>query len=141
MKMKEINELKRDVFFRLLDVVGRVFIVVEYGDDVQIGQRGFLEQEKEQGIVLVLNSKMNFTWDEFGIEVALVFGTRAEKCVIPIDRVIMVYSPEAGVQFVVRQAESDASQEDSKNKKKIKKIEKTDDEPDKVIRVDFSKGK
>ena len=43
---------------------------------------------------------MNFIWDDYGITATLVFGTSAQKCFIPIDNIISVYSPELNVQFV-----------------------------------------
>ncbi|MEO5360284.1 MAG: ClpXP protease specificity-enhancing factor SspB [Nitrospirota bacterium] len=99
--MSKLNELKKTVFYELLNVMGRVFVIVRYSDDVQIGTRGFLKAEKENGLVLVFNSKMNFTWDKDGLIAAnLVFGTKTEDCLIPVEHIIAVYSPELQTQFV-----------------------------------------
>lgn len=95
-----LNNLKRHVFFEFLNMVGRVFVHVRYSDAVVLGKRGFTAEEKEDGIILVFNSKMNFTWDDYGITVTLVFGTAPQKCFIPIDEIVAVYSPELNAQFV-----------------------------------------
>ncbi len=96
-----LNNLKKHIFFEFINMVGRVFIVVRYSDRVIIGNRGFTSEEKENGIVLVFNSKMKFHWDEQGINATLVFGTTPQKCFIPEDDIIAIYSPDLYAQFVV----------------------------------------
>jgi hypothetical protein len=130
-RRSKINELKKEVFFRLLDIAGRVFILVKYSDAVRIGRRGFLPEEKENGIVLVFNQKMNFTWDESGIHATLLFGTTPEKCFIPPENIVAVYSPELEAQFVV----SPEAEGEDREEKEESKVE------DNVIRVDFRKGR
>jgi hypothetical protein len=97
----DLGNLKRHIFFELLNLVGRVFILVEHRDDVVLGRRYFTDDEKKSGIVLVFNSKMKFDWDDEGIRATLVFGMSPQKCKIPAEAIIAVYSPEAGAQFVV----------------------------------------
>lgn len=127
-----LDELKRDVFFRFIELVGRAYIHVRYSDSVILGRRGFVEEERNRGIVLVLNSKTNLTWDDEGIRTTLVFGSAAEKCFIPADDVIAVYSPELGAQFMVYSSlETEKSGQDDERREIV----------DKVIKVDFSKGK
>lgn len=96
-----LNKLKKDTFFELLDLAGRVFIVVGYSDDVRIGSRGFLEGEKETGLVLVLNRRMKFKWDDDVLECRLVFGTEPHDCIIPEEHILAVHSPEMNTQLVV----------------------------------------
>ena len=97
--IKRLNKLKKNTFFEILDLVGRVFIVVDYDERVVIGKRGFLPEEKERGLVLVFNNKMKFDWDDEGITANLVFGNTPEKCFIPIDSIATVFSPEIRVQL------------------------------------------
>jgi hypothetical protein len=126
----QVNKLKRDTFFSLLDLAGRVFILVKHSDDVVIGRRGFTAEEKEHGIILVLNSGMHFVWDDFGIAATLVLGNVRHKCVIPADAVAAVYSPELGVQFAVSLAPPGSNDSDTEASQPA----------DNVIKVDF-KGK
>jgi hypothetical protein len=126
--MKPLDELKREVFFRLLDLAGRVYIQVRYSDAVRIGRRGFLAEEKEEGLVLVLNQKMKFTWDDEGIHTTLLFGTAPEKCFIPAGDIVAVYSPELGAQFVTSLSSTPGSEESG-------------DDADNLIKVDFTKRK
>jgi hypothetical protein len=127
-----LNNLKRHIFSELLNLTGRVFIIVRYHEDVKIGNRGFLPEEKDRGIVLVFNKRMNFIWHEWGIEAKLVFGSTVEECVIPIEHIIGIYSPEANTQFLCL---AEASAEETIT------TENRREENNKVVRIDFKKKK
>ncbi len=96
----KLDRLKRHVFHELLELTGRVFVVVKYSEEVLIGDRGFLPEEKENGLVLVLNKRMNFKWDDYGLDARLVFGTSPQHCIVPARHIIGVYSPELSSQFL-----------------------------------------
>lgn len=132
-----LEELKKQVFYDLLNIVGRVFIAVRYGNDVVIGNRGFLPQEREKGLVLVFNRKMNFIWDDVGLTTTLAFGTTPEKCFIPRESIMTIFSPELNAQFSALSKEGESSEEPQK---KIKTEKKTSSGK-KVISVDFRKKK
>lgn len=138
---KEINELKKKVFYEMLNLGGRVFILVRYSDNVMIGKRGFTEEEKKNGIILVFNQRMNFSWDDSGISATLVFGTTPERCFIPSDDIIFVFSPELRSQFIVspETTEEKKIEEVSKSTSEDKKGESIKEE--KVVKVDFSRKK
>ncbi len=137
-KVTDLNELKKRIFFSLLDLAGRVFVLVRHSDGVAIGKRGFLPEEREKGLVLVFNNKMNFTWDDSGISAKLVFGTTSEACFIPQDDIVSVFSPELLAQFTVSAEEKHAPEVPSapREEKKQKKAPRA-----KVVRVDFTKKK
>ncbi|MBF0457564.1 MAG: hypothetical protein HQK99_06680 [Nitrospirae bacterium] len=149
--MSILNELKKKIFYDLLNLMGRVFVIVRYSEDVQIGTRGFLQPEKENGLVLVFNARMNFIWNEDGIiEVKLVFGTKPEDCIIPVSHIIAVYSPELQTQFVttyMTEVQNASAPSTIAAPVPEEPEEKEDDgsaaaEPDnKVLKVDFSKKK
>ncbi|NJD54852.1 MAG: hypothetical protein FIA94_00410 [Nitrospirae bacterium] len=132
---ENLDELRKHVFFEMLDLSGRVFVAVGYGDDVVIGKRGFLPQEKEKGIILVFNRKINFTWDDEGITATLVFGTTPEKCYIPQNRIMTIFSPELNAQFSTFPPKEAAAQDEQKED------EEKPSPDDKVIKVDFKKKK
>ncbi len=134
--MSNLNELKKNVFFEFLNIAGRVFIIVNYSPDVIIGKRGFTDEERENGIILVFNSRMNFIWDERGINTNLVFGNSAHKCFIPADDISVIYSPELNAQFVVGQQ---PEAEESEQKQDDEKLLASEEESKKVIVVDFKK--
>ena len=130
-----LNDLKKQVFYGLLEIAGRVFVLVEHADGVVIGTRGFLPEEKEKGIVLVFNSKMDFQWNDLGISARLVFGTTPQQCFIPPDAIVSIFSPEVSAQFSVSPESGPAP-------------DKTDAGPEerpaageKVVKVDFRKKK
>ena len=133
-----LEELKKQVFYDMLNMAGRVFIAVRYGEDVVIGKRSFLPEEKEKGLVLVFNQKMNFTWDEAGILVTLVFGTSPEKCFIPQESIITIFSPELNAQFSVMPREGKDAEEPQNT---MKLAEKKTSPDAKVIKIDFKKKK
>ena len=130
-----MHGLKKTVFFEMLDMAGRVFIVVRYSEQVIIGNRGFTEDERKNGIVLVFNRSMNFSWDDSGIITTLVFGTSPQKCFIPIEDIAAIYSPELNAQFVIPSRASGEKSEDHSTEGSHGQ------EGDKVVRVDFSRKK
>lgn len=136
----EMNKLKKHIFYEMLSLAGRVFILVRHADDVMIGRRGFLPEEKEKGIVLVLNSRMNFTWDDEGISVKLMFGTVPEQCFIPAHRIMSVFSPELNAQFsmTTEGMEKTASGDSAKQKRPAKEKSPA---VDNIIPVDFKRKK
>ncbi len=99
--IRKLNELKKHTFFEILELAGRVFIIVDYDENVIIGKRGFLSEEKERGLVLVFNNKMKFSWDDNSISATLVFGSSPEKCYIPVNAIAGVFSPDLRIQLAV----------------------------------------
>lgn len=133
---KEVNELKKKVFYEMLNLGGRVFILVRYSDNVIIGRRGFTEEEKKNGIILVFNQRMNFSWDNSGISATLVFGTSPERCFIPAEDIVFIFSPELRSQFIVSPDVIEDQSEGSSEETKAYTVKE-----EKVVRVDFSKKK
>lgn len=131
---QNLTDLKKQVFFGLLDMAGRVFIHVRYSDAVLIGDRGFLAEEKEKGLVLVFNAKMKFEWNEQGIEATLGFGPKTEKCFVPPENIISVFSPDLNAQFSISPAAAQEVGQKKQVEKKAHSIAKQ-----KVIKVDFSR--
>jgi hypothetical protein len=132
--ISEINSLKRKIFFEMLNLAGRAFILVEHSQDVVIGKRGFLPAEKEKGLILVFNSRMNFEWDDSGISANLVFGSAPEKCFIPHDSIISVFSPELSAQFSV--SPTGPQKPEAEPEKTLTGKESPDN---KVVKIDFNK--
>ncbi|MDX9715077.1 MAG: ClpXP protease specificity-enhancing factor SspB [Dissulfurispiraceae bacterium] len=137
-KKLDVNDLKKDNFYHILDMAGRVFILVKYSPDVIIGKRGFTEQEKKQGLVLVFNTNMNFQWDDYGISATLAFGTVPQKCVIPAEHIAAVYSPDMNVQFLAAGSYEQKS-EPSKEQPPDARPKGPGAEGSSIVKVDFSK--
>ena len=134
-----LNNLKKHLFFEFLNLTDRVFILVRYSENVILGKRGFTAEEKENGIILVLNSKMNFLWDDYGITVTLVFGTSPQRCFIPVDDITAIYSPEHNAQFTVSPQPVKARENPKDEEQKPVEAEATPGSPENVISVDFTK--
>ncbi len=141
--MNDADILKKEVFNRLMDMSGRVFILVRHSDKVIIGHRGFTEDEKEKGITLVFNPDMGFIWDEAGISATLSFGSTAEKCVVPSSDIVAIFSPEAGVQMIFDpsrlEAVANGSEVEDEDDIRPESPHVESGTDDKVIRVDFHK--
>ena len=131
-----IGDLKKHIFFEMLNMAGRVFILVKHTSDVVIGKRGFLPEEMEKGLVLVFNTMMNFQWDETGISAKLVFGSTTEQCFIPHEAVLSIFSPELSAQFSIMPRENEAS---APAEKREEELGSRKPERGKVVQVDFNK--
>jgi hypothetical protein len=102
--MKNQVRYLQNLFNDLLADYGHAYVVVRHSDNTVIGKRGFTEEEKKKGIVLVFNRKnhKNLQWTEEGsIVTALGFGAgnKPEKCFLHFDDIVSVFSPYAKVRF------------------------------------------
>ncbi len=100
------NQIKylQTLFYELLNDYGRVYLIVKYSEKTVIGKRGFTDEEKKQGLILVFNQKNHreLEWTDNGdIITTLGFGAgnRPERCFICSDDIISVFSPDALVKF------------------------------------------
>jgi len=144
--MSELADIKRDLFFRLLDDAGRVFVHVRPSMEIEIGRRGLLGEELKNGITLVFNSHMKFDWGPMGIEATLVFGSTPEKCFIPDGAIDAIYSPELKVQLLMEQSDDtpgpkDKVKHDSQHPGKHHPHAPVKKGDGNVIEVDFHKKK
>ncbi len=137
--VSSLNELKKRIFFDMLDLVGRVFILVNYSPGVIIGKRGFLPEEKEKGIVLVFNRRMNFDWGADGISAKLVFGAVTHHCFIPLKSIVSIFSPELSAHFSVSSSSGDEVMPEKPKSKPAGK--QTKSAADNIVRIDFNKKK
>ncbi|MBF0505403.1 MAG: hypothetical protein HQL09_01085 [Nitrospirae bacterium] len=131
-----VNDLKKHVFYDLLHLAGRVFVLVRYSEHVILGNRGFTADEIENGIILVFNSRMHFQWDEYGITATLVFGTSPQKCFIPVDEITAIYSSELGAQLTVSSPSAKMQEIPTKSATDTKD---SSESAGNVIKVDFIK--
>ncbi len=102
--MKHQIKYLQNLFYELLNDYGRAFIVVKYSDRTIIGNRGFTDEEKEKGLILLFNNRnhRNLQWTEDGsIVAALGFGVnnRIENCFLHHEDIVAVFSPDAEVKL------------------------------------------
>lgn len=99
---KQVAYLQK-LFYELWNDFGSVYLIVGYSDRTSIGKRGFTDEEKERGLVLVFNDKTNnkLEWDPEGnLSCVLAFGASKEELFIHHQDLRGIFSPEAGVQFM-----------------------------------------
>lgn len=102
--MKTQIKYLQNLFYDLLNDYGCVFMLVKYSERTMIGNRGFTDEEKEKGLILIFNNKnhRNLQWTEDGsIVTALGFGVsnRVENCFLHHEDIVAVFSPDAKVKF------------------------------------------
>jgi len=136
--MKSQIKYLKNLFYDILNDFGRVFVVVRYSDRTVIGNRGFSDDEKEKGMILVftLKNHRSLFWNEDGsISVKLSFGVqnRLEECFLYCDDIVALYSPDARIKldrWDVWYVDAD------KEKETAKKVEKEKSLDDKIISLD-----
>ena len=131
-----MNNLKRHIFYELMDIAGRVFILVRSSENVVLGKRSLTPEEKKNGVVLVFKSGMKFKWDDYGITATLVFGNLPQKCFIPAEQIEAVYSREVNAQFIVLPVRDSVLEEPAGGPARI---EVSSEPAGKIIKVDFTK--
>jgi hypothetical protein len=140
--MKSQLKYLQNLFYDLLNDFGRVYVVVKYSEDTTIGNRGFTEEEKKNGLVLIfnLNNHKNLQWNEDGsIITALGFGAanRSEKCYLHADDIVSIFSPDARVKYDRWDSRDAAGQSGA-----IKGSEEEKSEKEKIVSLDgFRKTK
>ncbi len=102
--MKKQIEYLQHLFYELVNDYGQVYVVVKYSANSDIGNRGFTDDEKDKGLVLVFNERnhKNLKWTEDGSIVATLGfggGNRPEKCFLYSDDIVSVFSPKARIRF------------------------------------------
>lgn len=102
--MKNQVKYLQNFFYDLLNDYDRVFLLAKYSEKTTIGNRGFTDEEKEKGLILVFNSRnhKNLQWTEDGsIVAALGFGVnnRIENCFIYHEDIVSVFSADAMVRY------------------------------------------
>jgi hypothetical protein len=102
--MKNQVKYLQNLFYDLLNDYGQVYIVIKHSPDSSIGNRGFTEEEKKKGLVLIFNRKnyKNLEWTEDGsIVTALGFGVnnKPEKCYLHSNDIMSIFSPDAKVRL------------------------------------------
>ncbi len=143
--MKSQVRYLQNLFYDLLNDYGKVFLVVKYSEKTIIGRRGFTDEEKREGMVLVFNNKnhKNLQWLEDGsITATLGFGlsNRQEACFLHSDDIVSVFSPDAKVKF--DRWDMWDIDESTKESEKIDKQEKWQSSDGKIIVLDkFRKTK
>lgn len=100
------NQIKylQNLFYDLLNDYGQAYVVVKYSENTIIGKRGFTEEEKKKGIMLIFNrgNHKNLQWtDDGSIITTLGFGAgnRPEKCFLHFDDILSVFSPSAKIRL------------------------------------------
>jgi hypothetical protein len=140
--MKSQLKYLQNLFYDLLNDFGRVYVVVKYSDNTTIGNRGFTEEEKKNGLVLIFNLKnhKNLQWNEDGsIITALGFGAanRSEKCYLHADDIVSIFSPDARVKYDRWDIRDTAGQSET-----IQGSEEEKSEEEKIVSLDrFRKTK
>ena len=135
------NQLRylQNLFYDILNDYGKVYIVVKHSENTVIGMRGFSEEEKKKGVVLVFSQKnyKDLIWSGDGsIQATLGFGmsNKPEKCFLYADDIVSVFSPDAKIKCDRWEAWDQAETDKKSNSVSESGGKKTRD--DKVVSLD-----
>lgn len=129
---------RKDILSTVFDNYDKFYMHVAPLEDVIIGKRGLLNQESEQGIVLVFgkSSYKDFEWDEKFIYTTMKFGGAWEHLMIPINGIKAIFDDPVNPEFIFnfKVLESNTLNDTEKVKKKPQTIKDGN-----VISLDFGK--
>jgi hypothetical protein len=102
--MKNQMRYLQNLFYDILNDYRKVYVAVRHSENTVIGMRGFSDEEKKKGLILVFNqgNYKNLAWTEDGsIKATLGFGAgnKPEKCFIHADDIVSVFSPDAKIKL------------------------------------------
>jgi hypothetical protein len=132
--------LKRSILDTLFTKTTSFFIHCAPHPDLLLGQRGLINSEKTDGIVLIFGpySTRNLQWDENAIFCEMQFGSQWQHVYIPYHCVSRMYDKDG--QFLMHwTAYTISESEDSEVTEKPQKSQKSPDSN--VITIDFSSKK
>ena len=81
--MKKQVEYLQKLFYDIWNDFGTVYLLIVYSDRTVVGKRGFTEEEKKKGLILVFNNKTSerIEWDAEGnVHCILAFGDVRGRC-------------------------------------------------------------
>jgi len=140
-EMAEYSKLlKRSVLDTLLTKTTSFFIHCTPHTDLLLGQRGLINNEKSDGIVLIFGpySTRNLQWDENAIFCEMQFGSQWQHVYIPYHCISRMYDKEG--QFLMHwTAYSISALEEAEPAPKKERSQKSGDSN--VITVDFASRK
>jgi len=138
-----MSKFKKQVLELLFDFYDKFYMHVVPAGDIHIGERGFLGNENEHGLVLVFSasSYKNLRWDENALYANMRFSGKWESLVIPFQSVVTVFDDPGKPDFVFKFAVETEKEPSSKNKEKEKSADKSrvKSSNGKIVKVDFSR--
>lgn len=142
--MKNQIRYLQNLFYELLNDYRQVYVIVKYSENSIIGQRGYTDDEKEKGIVLVFNQRnyKNLQWTDDGSIIAtLGFGmnNRTEKCFFHCDDIVSVFAPGAKVRLDRWDMQDTEDQHGSKTSSEPEALKSLDTKEVKVVSLDHFK--
>lgn len=129
---------RKDILNTVFNNYDKFYMHVAPLSDVHIGMRGFVDQENEQGIVLVFGkeSYKDFEWDDKYIYVDMRFAGAWEHLMIPLNGIQAIFDDPVNPEFVFNFKVLETSE--------LNQINKTEKKPQtvrqgNVISLDFGK--
>ncbi len=93
---------KKNIILEVFKNFDRVYMHIAPLKEVIIGDRGFVDREKEDGIVLVFRqeSYKDFEWDDDKIYVSMRFSGKWENLEIPLNAIQAVFNDPLMPNFI-----------------------------------------
>jgi stringent starvation protein B len=131
-----MKNFKKNIIMEVFKHYEKVYMHVAPLPEVVIGERGFVEKEKEEGIILVFGkeSYKDFEWDDDKVYVSMRFSGKWENLEIPIIAIQAIFNNPLKPDFIFnfRVFLPDENINEKKKKEKVKK-------EGNVISINFAK--
>lgn len=93
---------RKQIISTILDTGDKFYMHIAPLEDVHIGKRGLIDQEKDQGIMLVFGNESfkDFEWDELYIYLSMRFSGSWEHLMIPINAIQTVFDDPVNPKYI-----------------------------------------
>jgi len=138
-----MSKFKKQILELLFDFYDKFYMHVVPAGDIRIGERGFIGNESEHGLVLVFSasSYKNLRWDENSLYADMRFSGKWESLAIPFQSIVTVFDDPGKPEFVFKFSVYIEKEPTGKNDEKEQSAEKSrvKSSTGKVVKVDFSR--
>jgi len=138
-----MSKFKKQILELLFDFYDKFYMHVVPAGDIRIGERGFIGNESEHGLVLVFSasSYKNLRWDENSLYADMRFSGKWESLAIPFQSIVTVFDDPGKPEFVFKFSVYIEKEPTGKNDEKEQSAEKSrvKSSNGKVVKVDFSR--
>ncbi|AEI15112.1 hypothetical protein Flexsi_1462 [Flexistipes sinusarabici DSM 4947] len=138
-----MSKFKKQVLELLFDFYDKFYMHVVPAGDIRIGERGFVGNESEHGLVLVFgaSSYKNLRWDNNALYADMRFSGKWESLVIPFQSIVTVFDDPGKPDFVFKFSMDTEKESGGNNKDKEKSADKSrvKSSNGKIVKVDFSR--
>lgn len=96
---KTLTDLRKSVFYNILDMAGKVYIVVKYSEESILPWTKKHIKEGSMSLVFNQSNYKNLVWTNSRVNVVLGFSDTTMQCTFPSKDIIAIFSPQLNIHF------------------------------------------